>query len=197
MAKWKEPTTEVAVTGVDPRARMKEIRAEVKAFLKGNTLGLAHLGALPNNMEDARRVIISTQDLLEIERDKHRKATLHICELVAILDGMSQNERDAMVMISQRDREIHQLGKLNRLLDHEITTTRREAQHMRQQRDAVLTTMQLQANMKAPEPVTMSVGVDMGSSNAADPARRRSPTTFEEPLKDLAYNGGTVTGRLR
>ena len=63
MAKWKEPTTEVAVTGVDPRVRMKEIRAEVAAFLKGNTLGLAHLGDLPNTMDDARRVIIATRDM--------------------------------------------------------------------------------------------------------------------------------------
>lgn len=196
MAKWKEPTTQVAVTGVDPRARMKEIRAEVKAFLKGDTLGLAHLGDLPNNMEDARRVIIATQDLLEIERDKHRKATLHICELVAILEGMSQNELDAMAMIGQRDRQIHELQQLNGHHEQEIVATRREAQHMRHQRDAVLTTMSLQANMKAPEPVTMSVGVDMGSSNAAEPARRRGPTTFEELLKGLAYNGGTVTGRL-
>ena len=197
MAKWKEPTTEVAMTGVDPRARMKEIRAEVKAFLKGNTLGLAHLGALPNNMEDARRVIIATQDLLEIECNKHRKATLHICELVSILEGMGQNELDAMTMIDQRDRQIHELQQLNNHHEQEITTTHREAQHMRQQRDAVLTTMQLQANMKAPEPVTMSVGVDMGSSNTAKPARRHGPTTFEELLKGLAYNGGTVTGRLR
>ena len=155
MAKWKEQTTKVAVTGVDPRARMKEIRAEVKAFLKGDTLGLAHLGDLPNTMEDARRVIIATQDLLDIERDKHHKATLHICELVSILNGMQQNELDAMTMISQRDREIYQLHKVNRLQDHEITTTRREAQTMRQQRDAVLTTMQLQANMKAPEPMVI------------------------------------------
>lgn len=196
MAKWKEPTTEVAVTGVGPRARMKEIRAEVKAFLKGDTLGLAHLGDLPNTMEDARRVIIATQDLLEIERDKHRKATLHICELVAILDGMGETQQELMTMVSQRDREIHQLRQLNALHEQEITATRREAQHMRQQRDAVLTTMSLQANMKAPEPVTRSVGVDMGSSNVAEPARRRSPTTFEELLKGLAYNGGTVTGRL-
>ena len=196
MAKWKEPTAEVTVTGVDPRARMKEVRAEVKAFLKGDTLGLAHLGDLPNNMEDARRVIIATQDLLEIERDKHRKATLHICELVAILEGMSQNELDAMAMISQRDRQIHELQQLSDHHKQEIVATRREAQHMRHQRDAVLTTMQLQANMKAPEPVTMSVGVDMGSSNAAEPAHRRGPTTFEEPPKGLAYNGGTVTGRL-
>ena len=196
MAKWKEPTTEVATTGVDPRARMKEIRAEVKAFLKGDTLGLAHLGDLPNNMEDARRVIIATQDLLEVERDKHRKATLHICELVAILEGMSQNELDVMAMIDQRDRRIHELQQLNGHHEQEIVATRRETQTMREQRDAVLTTMQLQANMKAPEPVTMNVGVDMGSSNAAEPARRRSPTAFEEFLKRLAYNGGTVTGRL-
>ena len=156
MAKWKEPTTEVAVTDVDPRARMKEIRAEVKAFLKGVTLGLAHLGDLPSNMEDARRVIISTQDLLEIERNKHRKATLRICELVAILDGMSETQQELMTMVSQRDREIHQLRQLNALHEQEITATRREAQHMRHQRDAVLTTMQLQANMKAPEPMAMS-----------------------------------------
>ena len=150
MAKWKEPTTEVAVTGVDPRARMKEIRAEVKAFLKGNTLGLAHLGALPNNMEDARRVIIATQDLLEIERDKHRKATLHICELVAILEGMSQNELDDMNIISARDREIYQLQQLNNLNRQEITATRREVETMRHQRDAVLTTMRLERNMETP-----------------------------------------------
>ena len=196
MAKWKEPTTEVAVTDVDPRARMKEIRAEVKAFLKGDTLGLAHLGDLPSNMEDARRVIISTQDLLEIERNKHRKATLRICELVAILDGMNETHQELLTMVSQRDREIHHLHKFNRILDHEITTTRREGQIMREQRDAVLTTMSLQANMKAPEPVTMSVGMGMGSSNVAEPARRRSPTTFEELLKGLDYNGDTVTGRL-
>ena len=156
MAKCKEPTMEVVVTDVDPRVRMKEIRAEVKAFLKGDTLGLAHLGDLPNNMEDARRVIIAVQDLHEIEREKHRKATLNICELVATLNGMSQNEHDAMVMISQYNREIHQLHQLNNLNQQEITALRREVQHVRQQRDAVLTTMKLQANMKAPEPMAMS-----------------------------------------
>mgnify|MGYP000709359707 CR=1 FL=1 len=195
MAKLKEPTTQVAVTGVDPRARMKEIRAEVKAFLKGDTLGLAHLGDLPNTMEDARRVIIATQDLLEIERDKHRKATLHICELVAILDGMSETQQELMTMVNQRDREIYQLQQLNARHEQEIATTRREAQNMRQQRDAVLTTMRLERNMDPPAPMVM--GVDMGSSNAAEPARRRGPTTFEELLNGLAYNGGTVTGRLR
>lgn len=155
MAKWKEPTTEVAVTGVDPRARMKEIRAEVKALLKDDTLGLAHLGDLPSNMEDARRVIIATQDLLEIERDKHRKATLHICELVAILDGMSETQQELMTMVNQRDRDIGQLRQLNALHEQEIVATRRETQNMRQQRDAVLTTMRLERNMETPAPAIM------------------------------------------
>ena len=138
MAKWKEPTTQVATTGVDPRARMKEIRAEVKAFLKGDILGLAHLGDLPNNMEDARRVIISTQDLLEIERDKHRKATLHICELVAILDGMSETQHELMSMVNQRD---YQIRGLNQVVDTTETHGRQvlaSAQKANQERDALV-----------------------------------------------------------
>ena len=184
MAKWKEPTTVVATTGVDPRARMKEIRAEVKAFLKGDTLGLAHLGDLPNNMEDARRVIIATQDLLEIERDKHRKATLHICELVSILNGMNQNELDAMTMISQRDCQIHELQQLTAHYEQEILTLRREVQHMRQQRDAVLTTMQLQANMKAPEP--MIVPRETFGERQATPQVNRGPVTLGQQFQNMA-----------
>lgn len=184
MAKWKEPTTEVAVTDVDPRVRMKEVRAEVKTFLKGDTLGLLHLGDLPNNMEDARRVIIATQDLLEIERNKHRKATLHICELVAILEGMSQNERDAMVMISQRDRQIHELQQLTTHYEQEILAFRREVQHMRQQRDAVLTTMQLQANMKAPE--SMVVPRETFGERQATPQVNRNPGTLGQLFQNMA-----------
>ena len=143
MAKWKEPTTEVAVTDVDPRARMKEIRAEVKAFLKGDTLGLDHLGDLPSNMEDARRVIIATQDLLEIERDKHRKATLHICELVHLYDEVSGYNEEMMNTIMNQGREIMHLQQLNARHEQEIAATRRDAQVKRQERDAVLTTMKL------------------------------------------------------
>ena len=183
MAKWKEPTTEVAVTDVDPRARMKEIRAEVKAFLKGDTLDLAHLGDLPDTMEDARRVIIATQDLLEIECDKHRKATLHICELVSILNGMQQNKLDAMVMISQRDREIRQLHQLNNLHKQEITASRREAQHMRQQRDAVLTTMRLERNMEAPAP--MIIPREAFGERQVTPQVNRDPVTPGQPFLEM------------
>ena len=162
MAKWKEPTTEVAVTGVDPRARMKEIRAEVKAFLKGDTLGLAHLGDLPNNMEDARRVIIATQDLLEIERDKHRKATLHICELVAILEEMRQNELDAMAMIGQRDRQIYDLNQRMEADEKHSYYMRNEMRQSQQERDAVILAMKL-LNGQKPQPASMSV--NLGYSN--------------------------------
>lgn len=184
MAKWKEPTTKVATTDVDPRARMKEIRAEVKAFLKGDTLGLAHLGDLPNNMEDARRVIIATQDLLEIERDKHRKATLHICELISTLNGMQQNELDAMTMIGQRDRQIHELHQLNGHHEQEIVTTRREGQILRQQRDAVLTAMQLQANTKAPEP--MAIPWQAFGERKATPQVNCDPVTREQLPQNIS-----------
>lgn len=182
MAKWKKPTTEVVTTpSVDPRARMKEIRAKVKAFLKGDTLGLAHLGDLPSNMEDARRVIIATQDLLEVERDKHRKATLHICELVQTLDYMSQNEHDAMVMISARDREVYQLNQLNDMNRQEITALRHEVDHMRQQRDAVLTTMKLQSNMAMARPDPMVVSREtFGESN------RGGPMTLSQVMRAIS-----------
>ena len=171
MAKWKEPTTEVVTTpSVDPRARMKEIRAEVKAFLKGDTLGLAHLGDLPSNMEDARRVIIAVQDLHEIEREKHRKATLRICKLVAILDGMSKTQQKLMTKVNQRDLDIYQLQQLNNLNQQEITALRREVDHMRQQRDAVLTTMKLQSNMAMARPDPMVVPREaFGESNRGGP----------------------------
>lgn len=184
MAKRKEFSTQVVTTGVDPRVRMKEIHTKMRAFLKGNTLGMADLGDLPNNMEDARRVIIATQDLLEIERDKHRKATLHICDLVAILEEMSQNELDAMAMIDQRDRQIHELQQLNGHHEQEIVATRREAQHMRHQRDAVLTTMQLQVNMKAPEP--MVVPREAFGERQATPQVNRGPVSLEQLFRNMA-----------
>lgn len=166
MAKWKEPTTEVAVTGVDPRARMKEIRAEVAAFLKGNTLGLAHLGDLPNTMEDARRVIIATQDLLEIERDKHRKATLHICELVAILDGMSETQQELMTMVNQRDRHIRDLNNHVEAAEKHGYHMRDEMRQSQQERDAVLLTMKL-LNGQQLQPTNQATPMSMvlGHSN--------------------------------
>ena len=170
MAKWKEPsqTEQHAVSlRVDPRVRMKEIRAEVKAYLKGeNPNGLLHMGELPDNLEDARRVIVAVQDLMEIEREKHRKATNHICELVHILEGMSETQQELMDMIYQRDRHI-------RDLNNQVEVTEKHGYHMRdemrqsqQERDAVLLTMKLLSGQQ-PQPTNQetSMSMVMGHSN--------------------------------
>lgn len=167
MAKWKEPTTEVVTTpSVDPRDRMKEIRAEVKAFLKGDTLGLAHLGDLPNTMDDARRVIIATQDLLEIERDKHRKATLHISELVAIFDEMNKTQHELMTMVNQRDRHIRDLNNHVEAAEKYGYHMRNEMRQSQQERDAVLLTMKL-LNGQQPQSTNQAtpMSVVLGHSN--------------------------------
>ena len=164
MAKWKEPTTQVSVTGVDPRARMKEIRAEVKAFLKGDTLGLAHLGDLPNNMENARRVIIATQDLLEIERDKHRKATLRICELVAILDRMNETQQELMQMINQRDYQIRGLNQEVDATENHGRQVLASAQKANQERDALVIAFRILNGQPAPAAAAAQAGY-----NAARP----------------------------
>lgn len=157
---------------VDPRQRMKEVRQTVASFLNGNNPdNLNHLGELPTNMDDARRVIVALHDLVEKGRTKNRKATSHICELVQILNSMSQNESDAMDMMSARDREIYEMNRLNDMNQQEIAALRREVDHMRQQRDAVLTTMKLQNNMAMAHPEPMVIPREtFGESNRATPA---------------------------
>lgn len=169
---------------VDPRQRMKEIRQIVASFLNGNNPdNLNHLGELPTNMDDARRVIVALHDLVEKARTKNRKASAHICELVQILESMSQNEGDAMAMISVRDREIYELNQLNNLNRQEITALRREVDHMRQQRDAVLTTMKLQNNMARPDPVVIPRET-FGESN------REMPMTLSQLIR-ASFEGRT------
>ena len=167
MAKWKEPSQteqhDVSLR-VDPRVRMKEIRAEVKAYLKGeNPNGLLHMGELPDNLEDARRVIVAVQDLMEIEREKHRKATTHICELVHLLNI---NKKKYFRLIFQ----IQNLEGQIRGLNQRYEAQKKHAYHMRddlrvtaQERDAVLTTMKLLNVQPSREATPMSV--DMGHSN--------------------------------
>ena len=155
MAKWKDPsqTEKTAVSlRVDPRVRMKEIRAEVNAYLKGeNPNGLLHMGELPDNLEDARRVIVAVQDLMEIEREKHRKATTHICELVHILDGMSEVQQELMTMVQQRDYHIHSLNQHVEAAEKHGYHMRDEMRQSQQERDAVLLTMKL-LNGQQPQP---------------------------------------------
>lgn len=166
MAKWKEPseTEKTAVSlRVDPRVRMKEIRAEVNAYLKGqNPNGLLHMGELPDNLGDARRVIVAVQDLMEIEREKHRKATTHICELVHILDGMSEVQQELMDMVNQRDRQIYGLNQRMEADEKHSYHMRNEMRQSQQERDAVILTMKLM-NGQQLQPAPMSV--TLGYSN--------------------------------
>lgn len=170
MAKWKEPsqTEQHAVSlRVDPRVRMKEIRAKVKAYLRGeNPNDLLHMGELPDNLEDARRVIVAVQDLMEIEREKHRKATNHICELVHILDGMSETQQELMTMVYQRNRQIHDLNNHVEVAEKHGYLMRDEIRQSQQERDAVLLTMKL-LNGQQPQPTDQATPMSMvlGHSN--------------------------------
>lgn len=105
-------------TTVDPRERMKEIRAEVKTYVDGaNPGGLEHLGELPENMEDAVRVIIALQDLLEKSMVRHKKASDNILELRHFMEQEALNNlklfSKIMVDRSKDKEEIKSLKKEN------------------------------------------------------------------------------------
>lgn len=97
---------------VDPRVRMKEIRAYVKNFVGGsNPDDLAHLGEFPKNMDDAVRMIIALQDQLEETMGRHKKASDHVHNLIqmseisgrALMDSMFQGMETSERLCSQRD----------------------------------------------------------------------------------------------
>lgn len=132
------------VTSIDPRVRMKEIRNEVGSFLQGhNPKGLPHLGDLPQNMSDARRVIIAVQDLLDTEMVKHKKATEHVASLVhAREEGIEYIEQLHDVLHQQAS----QIGKLTKLLEVSIQSCEamnKALKSAEQQRDSVLTTFKM------------------------------------------------------
>lgn len=69
---------------IDPKLRMQQIRQEVNDYLSGkhgNPWGISHLGELPETMDDARRVIVALQDLLDAKTKRHQKASDHIRDL--------------------------------------------------------------------------------------------------------------------
>ena len=173
MTKKKNPTktTEKNLTPVeDPRVRMKEIRAMVEKHLKGKAVSedlgfLGNLGDLPDNMRDARRVIIALQDLYEFEREKHNKATDHICDLVHTLNGMNQIKRDLVTVLDQRDREIWDLNALLDMKNEYEYYMQNELRQSQQERDAVLQTMKL---LNGQNPQSASVNVTVGYSNNKD-----------------------------
>ena len=170
MAKWKEPslTEETAlVTAVDPRVRMKEIRAMVSNHLKGKAVSedlgfLAHLGDLPDNMADARRVIIAVQDEAEDARERHRKATAHITELVHLLDHMAEFQNELYAVMDVYEAQIRDLDQRVKAETDYSRKVSQAAQQSHYERDAVLTTMKL-LNSQQLQPSTVNVAV--GYSN--------------------------------
>lgn len=84
----QQKETKMSKTKVDPRVRMKEVRAEVKMYANktANPLGINNLGDLPTNMADARRVIIALQDMLEDSKQRHNKASDHVLELKTVIE---------------------------------------------------------------------------------------------------------------
>jgi hypothetical protein len=137
-------------TSVDPRVRMKEVRANVAVYLKGDTFGLAHLGEMPNNMEDARRVIIAVQDLLETEKRKHGKATNHICELVHLLNESVESQFELLQELDNLGRKIRYLEMQNQINENQQRVLFDASKKASLERDAVLTTMKLMNGQ--PEP---------------------------------------------
>jgi hypothetical protein len=78
--------TEVTTTDdkAAKRAAMADTRRVVRNFVyKGkNPRKLNHLGEMPVNKDEATRIIIALQDLLDTERAAHHKATTHIAALI-------------------------------------------------------------------------------------------------------------------
>jgi len=133
---------------VDPRIRMKEIRNEVSLYLKGGTnpWGINNLGELPENMDDARRVIIAIQDLFEKEKSKHDKATLLICRLNNTLNYTNEVVDEMMVMVEERNARIIKNRDDVLKQEHQIHSLMKRSDQYLKERDAVLTTMKLLNN---------------------------------------------------
>lgn len=118
---------------VNPRERMKEVRSEVKAFVKGKPHSwmahMAHLGEYPDNMEDAVRTIIALQDLLEVSMKRHSKASDLVHKLTEANQNMAQNvfasETQHMLCHHGFEAEKADMQKAIENLQEELVITRR------------------------------------------------------------------------
>jgi hypothetical protein len=145
MHKTATKPSELTLTSVDPRVRMKEIREDVTAYLKGKTVpqGMSHLGQMPENMADARRMIVALQDLYEKEAGKKAKASNYICNLIHLLDGLETIIQSQMTMIDSHRLEIADL-RSNLEAENKYSTSLGADLYKNQcERDAVLTTMKI------------------------------------------------------
>ena len=106
--------TPVAI--VDPRKAMKQVRADVKTYLKGNNHSLKpirNLGEYPTDMPTAVRTIIALQDLLEASMVRHAKASDHVESLQITLHDTTIGVRDTLTsagkLVHGKDSEIESL----------------------------------------------------------------------------------------
>lgn len=142
---------------VDPRVRMKEIRAYVKNYIGGsNPDGLAHLGEYPKNMDDAVRMIIALQDQLENTMGRHKKASDHVHNLMQmseltctmLMDSMFQGFETSERLCAQRDAalELHEKECMAHMeTRHQLAEMNSHASELQQRWQTTLT--QLDAAM--------------------------------------------------
>lgn len=84
------PTDNEVPAKEEARRLMREARLRVKRYLKGkDNQDLNHLGEMPESYDDAIRIIIALQDLLETETTAHKKATDHIVSLLEECNNMN------------------------------------------------------------------------------------------------------------
>lgn len=148
-----------------PREAMKEVRADVKAYVDGaNPLGLDHLGDYPADMETARRTIIALQDLLERSMERHEKASDHVHELIQTQDQMVSRRHIENTMIqmvqSSNEATLHRLMAVVKERDEMLSAMKQELDETRDDlHDAYQQISELQSNQGA---VMQTLHIAMG-----------------------------------
>lgn len=118
---------ELAVTEVDPRVRMKEIRRIIAKAIKNHR----RIDRMIFNDDDKIRVMIALQDLVNHEKDRHAKANKHILEykemiviMTIMLQLVSKDSVDRMAIdqkrVDQVDQKNDQLRNAIGIFDREI-----------------------------------------------------------------------------
>jgi chromosome segregation ATPase len=127
------------------RKRMAYWRKFVKKFVKQGHKDFNHMGEVPDNMADARRIIVALQDELERSQTRHRKATQRYMDLAGMTDGII-NVAEATI-----DKLIHEnqyKAKVNQELQGQIKHLDEKSDHihdqlvkMTKERDKLLETL--------------------------------------------------------
>lgn len=131
-----------ALTKDEKRKLMAAARQRVKAFFKGVTNGMAHLGELPTNLSDARRIIIALQDLYEESKARHHGATVKVAELKDQLDSVATITatiiNDANFRIQHGSKVTVALNEENKMLRDEIARLNDNVEDLRNNLDIVI-----------------------------------------------------------